>query len=97
MTLGELLEAMAARGSVLVIDGGRFLHRGPRLEAGDPIRQALATFRDEVFWLLTSGRLCVMCPRMLAENDKTLCAPHRAESDALHTENSGRTEGTVAA
>ena len=97
MTLGELLEALAARGSSLVINGDAMLHRGPRLEAGDPIRQALATFRDEVFWLLTSGRLCVMCPRMLAEGDRTLCAPHRAESDARHTENSGGTEDRVAA
>ena len=83
MTLSELLEALAERGSTVAVEYGRLRHRGPRIGADDPLRGPLATFYDEVLWLLMSARLCVFCPRLLAEDDRTLCPRHRHLSDAL--------------
>lgn len=83
MTLSELLDALAARGSTLAADGDRLRQRGPRFAEGDPVRRALATFHDEVLWLLTSGRLCCFCPRLLDEADPIACAEHRRQLDML--------------
>jgi hypothetical protein len=81
VTLGELLDALAARGSRLAADGDRLRHIGPRFAEGDSIRRALGTFHDEVSWLLGSGRLCVHCPRVLAEGDRASCTVHRWGAD----------------
>jgi hypothetical protein len=77
MTLGDLLDALAARGSTLVVNGTTLRHRGPRFAEGDPTRRALATFHDELLHLVTTGRLCCFCPRLLARSDKIVCALHR--------------------
>ena len=90
MTLAELLDALAERGSRLTDDGGRLRHIGPRFAEGDPIRRALGTFHDEVLWLLASARLCVHCPRVLADGDWASCAVHRSGAD-------GETERETAA
>ena len=82
MTFGDLLETLAARGASLYVDRGRLRYRGPLLEPNDPIRSALATFHDEILWMLTSGRLCVFCPRTLADGDRICCRVHRSELDA---------------
>jgi len=79
VTIRELLDALAARGSTLAADGGRLRHRGPRWAEGDPARRALATFHDEIVHLVTTGRLCCFCPRRVAEGDKIACADHRAK------------------
>ena len=79
MTIRELLDALAARGSTVAADGDRLRHRGPRWAEGDPTRRALATFQDEVQHLVTTGRLCCFCPRMLVGGDKVACAGHRAK------------------
>lgn len=76
MTLCDLLDALATRGSRLVADGGRLRHIGPRFGEGDPVRRALGTFHDEILWLLTSARLCAHCPRMLADGDRMSCKDH---------------------
>jgi len=82
VTLHDLLEALAARGSVVYLDGGVLRRRGSRLAPGDPVQVALATFYDEVAWLVASARLCVFCPRLLAEGDRTCCLIHRRLVDA---------------
>ena len=79
MTLGELLDALAARGSRVAADGGRLRHVGPRFAEGNPVRRALAIFHDEVARLAVSSRLCCFCPRLAAEGDLIACAEHRAE------------------
>jgi hypothetical protein len=48
VTLGELLNALAARGSTLTADGESLRHRGPRFMAADAVRRALATLYDEM-------------------------------------------------
>lgn len=78
MTIRELLDALAARGSTLAADGARLRHRGPAWAEGDPVRRALATFHDEVLHLVTTGRLCCFCPRLLAVGDQIACEKHRA-------------------
>ena len=80
--LGELLEVLAERGVTLSCEGDRLRYRGPRLAPGDPVHLALATFHDEVAWLVASARLCVICPRPLADGDRTCCEEHRREVDA---------------
>jgi hypothetical protein len=83
VTLSELLDALAERGSTLTADGESLRHRGRRFADDDPLRRALATFYDEVLWLLASARLCVFCPRMLDQGEKSLCPRHRRLRDAL--------------
>jgi hypothetical protein len=85
VTLHELLEALAARDSVVYLDGGVLRRRGQRLAPDDPIQVALATFHDEVAWLVASARLCVFCPRLLAEGDRICCPMHRLLVDATAT------------
>ena len=82
MTLHDLLEALAAGGSVVYLDGGVLRRRGSRLTPSDPVRVALATFYDEVAWLVASDRLCVFCPRPLADGDRICCSVHRRLVDA---------------
>jgi hypothetical protein len=79
VTLRELLEALASRGSTLAVDGGTLRHRGPRLAEDDPARRALAIFHDEVQHLVATDRLCCFCPRLLAEGDRIACPDHRAK------------------
>jgi len=76
------MAALAARGSVVYLVGGVLRHRGPPLVPDDPVEVALATFHDEVAWLVASARLCVFCPRFLAEGDRTCCPIHRRLVDA---------------
>ena len=83
MTLGDLLEALAASGVTLAVREGELLYHGPRLAPDDPIRTALETFCDEVAWLWTSRRLCVSCPRELADGDRICCEVHRRAVDAI--------------
>jgi hypothetical protein len=78
VTIRELLGVLGARGSTLAADGDRLRHVGPRFAEDDPARRALATFHDEILYLVTTGRLCCFCPRLLAEGDKVACAEHRA-------------------
>jgi len=82
VTLGDLLEALAASGVTLAVREGELLYHGPRLTTDDPVRTALATFHDEVVWLLLAGRLCVNCPRELAQGDRICCPIHRRLVDA---------------
>jgi hypothetical protein len=79
VTLGEMLDALAARGSRVAADGGRLRHIGPRFAEGDPLRRALATFHDEIVHLIMTGRLCCFCPRLLVEGDLIACPEHRAK------------------
>ena len=83
MTLGDLLEALAERGATLTSDGSRLKYHGRRLPEGDEVRRALGSFLEEVLWLLLEQRLCVFCPRLLAQGDVTCCATHRRAIDAL--------------
>jgi hypothetical protein len=84
MTLGDLLEALDARGSVVYLDGGALRHRGPRLAPSDPIQVAWATFHDEVTWLVASGHLCVFCPRRTVPSTcRSATAPSTSSSGRM--------------
>jgi len=77
MTLGELLDALAARATRVAANGERLRHVGPRFADGEPVRRALATFHDEIVHLVTNRRLCCFCPRLLAVGDLIACTEHR--------------------
>ena len=79
MTIPELLDALTARGSTVTGDATGLRHRGPRFAEGDPVRRALAILHDEILYLVTTGRLCCFCPRLLAKGDPIACPDHRAK------------------
>jgi hypothetical protein len=80
--LGELLETLVALGARVYIGAGGLGYSGPRLRDDNPLQVALAAFHDEVYWLLQVGRLCLHCPRLLADGDRICCEVHRDKRDA---------------
>ncbi|MGE3271204.1 MAG: hypothetical protein AB7P40_20810 [Chloroflexota bacterium] len=87
MTLGELLNTLAERGGRLIVSGERLRYHGPKLAPCDPARPALAAFRAELYWLVTAGRLCVQCPRLLAAGSKVSCEQHQRQISELSARN----------
>lgn len=80
MTLSELLETLSWYSGRLYVDArsGRLRYTGAPPARGSPAAKALVTFGPELAWLVSSGRLCCFCTRMLADGDKIACVEHRA-------------------